>query len=76
MHWHQVSYPSAGSPCNELLIPVSLAWMELRMAFSHVVRRFDLKLDASSPQDLTFLEKFLPLFEGTHVKAHMTAVTA
>jgi len=55
--------------------PCSLAWMEMRMTFAHVFRRFDLELDPSSPEELTFTEKFLPLFAGGHVKAYMTPVS-
>lgn len=46
------------------------------MAFAHVFRKFDIELESSSPTQLTFIERFLPLFEGTHVKANMTAVSS
>jgi len=61
---------------ESMLISHSLAWMEMRMTFAHVFRRFDLELDPSSPKELTFTEKFLPLFAGGHIKAHMKPVSA
>lgn len=55
---------------------VNLAWLELRLALAAVVRRFDFKLDSSSPEKLVFRDCFLPEFQGPHVKAYLTPVTA
>ncbi|KAI9720911.1 MAG: hypothetical protein M1828_005481 [Chrysothrix sp. TS-e1954] len=55
---------------------INLAWLELRMATAAVFRRFDLELDDASPTALQFSDRFLPWFEGPHVKAMMTAVEA
>lgn len=50
---------------------INLAWLELRLTFACVFRRFDLALDASTPAQLTFSDNFLPCFTSPHVKAVM-----
>lgn len=55
---------------------LNLAWMELRLAFAHVFRRFDMEVDPSSPKQLVFRDCFLPFFYGDHVKAKVSPASS
>lgn len=59
-----------------MCLGINLAWAELRLCFAHVYRKFDMKLAESSPSELKFRDTFLPAFQGEHVKAYMTPVSA
>ncbi|KAF4626931.1 hypothetical protein G7Y89_g11222 [Cudoniella acicularis] len=47
----------------------NLANCEMYLGFASLFRRFDLKLDGTSVDDLTWRECFLPYFQGRHLQA-------
>ncbi|KAI9663042.1 MAG: hypothetical protein M1821_008090 [Bathelium mastoideum] len=52
-----------------MCLGINLAWAELRLAFAHFFRRFDLQITDDSPGSLPFREAFLPWYYGPHLKA-------
>ncbi|KAJ9663462.1 hypothetical protein H2201_005670 [Coniosporium apollinis] len=59
-----------------MCLGINLAWAELRLCFTYVFRKFDMKLEEPAPKELPFRETFLPYYYGQHAKAFMTPVAA
>ncbi|KAF2084174.1 cytochrome P450 monooxygenase-like protein [Saccharata proteae CBS 121410] len=59
-----------------MCLGINLAWTELRLAFAHFFRRFDLELDDASPRELVYRDCFLPHYLGEHVHARLKPVMA
>jgi len=59
-----------------MCLGINLAWVELRLSFAHIFRRFEMELAEGSPDDLPFRDCFLPFFYGPHVLATVTAAEA
>lgn len=47
----------------------NLAMCELYMAFAALFRRFELQLDGTKPEDVTWIECFSPHFDPNHMRA-------
>jgi len=56
-----------------MCLGINLAWMELRLSFAQIFRRFEMELTKESPDKLDFRDCFLPCFTGPHVVAKVTA---
>ncbi|KAL4903790.1 hypothetical protein BDW74DRAFT_168672 [Aspergillus multicolor] len=52
---------------------INLAWAELYTCFAHVFRKFEIEIEASSPENLVWIDRFMPVYQGPHVKATMRA---
>ncbi len=48
---------------------ISLAWCELYIAFSTMLRRFEMTLDGTTAMDLVWRDCFIPHFYGKHLQA-------
>ncbi|KAJ4317379.1 hypothetical protein N0V94_004982 [Neodidymelliopsis sp. IMI 364377] len=59
-----------------MCLGINLAWAELRLAFAHTLRKFDMQFAEPVPQKMEFRDTFLPFYNGTHVQVHMQPVTA
>ncbi|KAL4887213.1 putative cytochrome P450 [Aspergillus karnatakaensis] len=53
---------------------INLAWAELYTCFAHVFRKFEIEINASSPESLVWIDRFIPVYQGPHVKATMRAM--
>jgi len=71
--WLQPNSPSsekwivAFSKGQRMCIGFNLAYCELYFGFAALFRRFDVELDGTSVDDLTWRECFLPYFQGRHL---------
>ncbi|KAJ4330082.1 hypothetical protein N0V87_010313 [Didymella glomerata] len=54
-----------------MCLGINLAWAELRLAFAHTTRKFDLSLQEPMPEQLPFRDTFLPFFYGTHLRVNV-----
>jgi cytochrome P450 len=48
---------------------ISLAWCEMYIAFATMLRRFDMRIDGTTLEDLVWRDCFIPHFYGRHLQA-------
>ncbi|KAI9805289.1 MAG: hypothetical protein M1833_005742 [Piccolia ochrophora] len=53
---------------------MNLAWCELYLAFANVFRKFEIQLDGTRLEDLHWKDRFLPQYDGPHLRAFMKPV--
>lgn len=59
-----------------MCLGINLAWAELRLAFAHVYRKFDLVAADSLPDKLAWRDIFLPYYPDAHLQVMMNPVHA
>lgn len=62
---HSVSFGKGPRSC----LGVNLTWCELYIAFATTLRRFDMKLDGTTAEDLVWRDCFTPFYYKGHVNA-------
>lgn len=68
-HW-LVAFSRGPRSC----LGINLAWQEMRLVLATVMRKFDMSLEKSSPEVMTFREAFLPDYTSSDVKLWMKPV--
>ncbi|ESK81718.1 cytochrome p450 [Moniliophthora roreri MCA 2997] len=56
---------------SRICLGLNLAWCELYLIFANVFRKLDLEVWETRAEDLTYLDFFLPLYNGKHLTAHV-----
>lgn len=54
---------------------INLAWCELYIAFATMLRRFDMRTDGTTSEDLVWRDCFIPHFYGRHLQVWCQPVT-
>ncbi|USP72789.1 uncharacterized protein yc1106_00063 [Curvularia clavata] len=59
-----------------MCLGINLAWAELRLAFAHVFRKFDMTPSKPLPASLLWRDVFLPYYYSDHLEVNMQPVEA